>query len=530
LAEHIILTLNVLRKAIKSPHFTFLLAILSSYFLSNALSTETNPSHLPLPSLIFFTVVLSSHSVGTDESGLDGRSQLIDSIEELGGDGPRVAAYLRISKKKFTSFSLAAQRDAMNKLKNDLKPSKIYWFIDDGKSSKSPEDFDKLKISSISKLRETKEIQELWVFNVDRIGRVCRKLLYFFLEFCDDGGTIRTPDKAYNMEDLASIITFVLEAHAAEKANKNRRAAAIAGKARAFKQKRWNKPVPLGYQKEGWLQKQTEFAPLIREVHQLLLTWENLESVRKRLGNFTTLLTKPLTRSQIRRILSDPVYIGKPEHLGEVVIDPDLAFIDEGTSQKSLEVLAKIQERCKPRRMGPLEKLAASRPITFLQVLETFELHHRGCGGVVWKNGTTHDEGPWQQLFRCKKCETFWRLPPINPNQGKHQAGIFNNDSMGGLNFDNQSPLALKKHNARKGNDGSSDPIRQRLPKSERHFSSTSGKVIGLDLLGHPINDYPRCVKRNQKSPSRIVRKKSNISPKEQDLGQFLVQAKQGYG
>ena len=324
------------------------------------------------------------------------------------------------------------------------------------------------------------------------------------------------------MKDLASIIQFVLEAHAAEKANKDRAAAAVAGKARAFKQKRWNKPVPLGYRKEGWLQKQTEFVPLIREVYQLFLRWENLESARKRLGDFRALLTKPLTRSQIRRILSDPVYIGKPEHLGEVVIDPDLAFIDEETFRKSLEVLAKIQERCKPKRMGPLEELAVSKPITFLQVLEMFELHHRGCGGVVRKNGTTHDEGPWQQLLNCKKCETFWRLPPIKPNQGKHQAGAFDKDSMGGLNFDNQSPSTLKKHNARKGNDSSSDLVRQRLPKSERHSSSTDSKIIGFDLLGHPINDYPRCLRRNQKSPSRIVRKKSNISPKkEQDLDNF---------
>ena len=420
LAEPIILTLFVLRKAVKSPYFTFLIVILSSYSLSRALSIGAISSHLSLSSLMCLTVVLSTHFVGSDKSGLAESSQLIDSVEDLGGDGPKVAAYLRVSKKKLKSFSLEAQRDAINKLKSELKPSKIYWFIDDGKSSKSPEDFDKLKISSISKLRETKEIQELWVFKVNRIGRVCKKLLYFYLDFCDDGGIIRDSEKVYDMKDLASIITFVLEAHAAEKANKDRAAAAVAGKARAFKQKRWNKPVPLGYRKDVWLQRRSEFEPLITDVYRLFLAERNLESVRERLRNFTELLTKPLTRSQIRRILSDPVYMGKPEHLGEVVIDTDLAFISEETFQKSLEILKKIQEKYKPQRMGPLEKLATSRPITFLQVLEVFELHHRVCGGVVWKNGTTDDEGPWQQLLRCKKCKTFWRLPPIKTDKSKN--------------------------------------------------------------------------------------------------------------
>lgn len=512
LAEPIILTLFVLRKAVKSPYFTFLIVILSSYSLSRALSIGAISSHFPLSSFMCLTAVLSSHFVESDKNGFGECSQLIDSVEELGGDGPKVAAYLRVSKKtQVKGFSLEAQRDALNKLKSKLKPSKIFWFIDAGKSSKSPEDFDKLKISPISKLRETKEIQELWVFNVDRIGRVCRKLLYFFLEFCDDGGTIRTPDKAYNMEDLASIITYVLEAHTAEKANKNRCAAAVAGKARAFRQKRWNKPVPLGYRKDVWLQKRSNFEPLIKDIYQLFLTERNLESVRKRLKNFTELLTKPLTRSQIRRILSDPVYMGKPEHLGEVVIDTDLAFISEETFQKSLEILKKIQEKYKPQRMGPLEKLATSRPITFLQVLEVFELHHRVCGGVVWKNGTTDDEGPWQQLLRCKKCKTFWRLPPIKTDKSKNQSGTFDRDSMGGLNYDNLPPQTLKKNNAKQRNDGTSKPTILSRPKSEQS-SSTNDKISGLDLLGHPINGSPEfCKKKPKKSRQNSVKKTKRV-------------------
>jgi len=524
LVEPIIPLINALRRANVLSYLTIVVTILSSYFLSQVLGLGTTISHFALVSLIV-TPVLYNHFEDLNKNGCGEGPRWKDYVEDLGGDGPKVAAYLRRSTKKEKSFSLDAQRDALNKLKIEFKPSKIFWHIDDGKSSKSPEDFDKLKINDIQRLRERKEIQELWVFSVDRMGRVCRKLLFFFLEFCDDGGTIRTPDKAYNMKDLASIVTFLLEAHTAENANKNRRNAMMAGKSRAFRQKRWNKRfVPLGYRREGtWLRKLPEYESLIKEIYRLFLLEKCLESVRKKLGNFPELLTKPLTCIQIRRILFDPVYAGMPEHMGEVVIDVDLAFVDETTYRKSLEILAKIQERSKPKRLGPYEKLAITEPITFLQSLTIFEWHHRGsCGGLIWKNGTTRDEGPEQQLFQCKKCKKFWRLPPIKTDQSKRQEGNSMN-FMGGLNFDRQWPLTRKKY-PRKANDPSSEPMGQQLPKSEEHSPSTNGQITGVDLMGHPVNDCPTGVKRKKLKQNKRE-KNQQVSKTEHDFGQFLGQA-----
>ncbi len=467
LAEAIIPVLNILRKAVMSSYFPIFLAIFSSYFFSKAFALGTSLSYFSLPVSCLTIVLGNTLAEQGQQNGFDACSQLVDSIEELCGNGPKVAAYLRVSTSRQAKegFSLEAQRDAINKLKSELNPSKIYWFIDAGKSSKSPEDFDKLKIRSISKLRERKEIQELWVFKVNRIGRVCRKLLYFYLDFCDDGGIIRDTEKKYDMKELGSVITFVLEAHAAEKANKDRAAAAVSGKARAFKQKRWNKPEPLGYQKAGWLQKCPEFEPLIKEVYHIFLTEGHLESVRNRLGNFTRLLAKPLTCSQIRRVLSDPVYMGRPEHLGEIVIDSDLAFIDEATFQQSLQILVKIKEGRKPKRI--LQKLAIEKPIIFSQVLTEFELHHRDCGGLVWMNGPTDDEGQWQQLFQCKKCKTFWRLPHIKPDKNKPQEGVVGKNFMGGLSFDKLHSQSSKRHDAKNGLNGSVHSTSQRLLLSE---------------------------------------------------------------
>lgn len=205
--------------------------------------------------------------------------------------------------------------------------------------------------------------------------------------------------------------------------------------------RRWNKPVPLGYLKRVWLEKNTSFEPLIKEVHRLFSSTRSIECVRKHINRrFAQLLAQPLKRSAIKRILSDPVYVGRPAHLGEIVTDPSLAFIDEAAFQNSLKILARIHDRCKPNRIGPLEQLAISQPLAFLEMLEIFELHHKGCGGTVTKNGTTNDEGPWQQLLICHGCLAEWRLPPIRKRNESQYQSTSKENSMGKLVFDNGLP------------------------------------------------------------------------------------------
>jgi hypothetical protein len=67
------------------------------------------------------------------------------------------------------------------------------------------------------------------------------------LQFCDDGGIIRTPEKEYNLKDLSNLVGLVIEAYESEQTNKSRAKRAVEGKRQAFMQRRWNKPKPLGY-------------------------------------------------------------------------------------------------------------------------------------------------------------------------------------------------------------------------------------------------------------------------------------------
>ena len=511
-ADLIIPWINALRSAIIPSYFVTQISIAGSCFFTAGCVVNMIPLHFPF-SFVFAPFLVSQIGSPPERPSI---KEWKDFVEELGGDGPKVAAYLRVSKKKRDSYSLEFQYEAINKMKAQYQPSRIYWFIDDGKSSKSPKDFDKLKMNDISVLREKREIQELWVFLVNRMGRVCRKLLFFFLEFCDEGGVIRDSQKTYDLKDLGGIITFVIEAHSAEKANTDRATAATAGKARAFKLKRWNKKGgkkgerPFGFAPFGeWLKKLPEYGPLINRLCQLLFETRNLKVVSDQLGTFGGLLAKPLSTSQIKRIATDPLYKGEPEHLGEVVIDSDLAFYDKDIRERNLEALAYIQKRWKPKRVGPLMQLAISKPTTFQQLLEDheIEMRHTRCGGLVRLNGTTFDESIWQQLLSCKQCPKKWRLPPVKNNSHPEEK-----NTMGGLNYDKGSNVTIEK-----------EPKRRKIKRIVNQKSRTASglcklsavkgnKCRSVDLAGNNFNSRlqrPRNKKRKQNTQTKSSAKDS---------------------
>jgi DNA invertase Pin-like site-specific DNA recombinase len=362
---------------------------------------------------------------------------LKDYVENLGGNGPRVAAYLRVSSsKQVKGNSLEEQFENIQKMKEIRQPSRIYWFFDPAKSGSKG--YEKRKMNDILQLRKRGEIDEYWTMRVNRMGREYRRLQYFYLDFSGGGGKIVTLEKEYGLGDLASDLSFVIEAHMAEESNKQRAADAVAGKRRSFLHRHWNKPIPTGYLKEIWLKKSVTYEPVIREAYRLWLSTQSMERVRRRLNEtFCSLLQKPLSRNNVRRILSDSIYIGKPSNLGVVISDSSLAFVDEDTFAASLRIFEVISKRHKPKKIGPIEQWGNAHPITaFSEIYKTFQWQHRGCGGSVRKNGTIFDEGIWQQLLKCADCPAEWRFPLIRKVTEDQVKSTYPEDCMGKLVFD----------------------------------------------------------------------------------------------
>jgi len=369
---------------------------------------------LSKPLFLSALLLCCTASYGNEVASYDDESSpLKDRIEILGGNGPRVAAYLRVStgRQAKEGSSLPAQQEQLDRLKRKLNPSRIHRFVDAGKSGV---DFDKLKTKSIMRLVEQKEIDELWVTQIDRIGRECAELLLFFLALRKEGVTVRTPDKTYSLKDLSSLLMVVIEAWGAEEENKRRAKSAMASKRQRFRERKWNKPsIPLGYRRKGeWLEKDPMWEPLVRETYDLFLNFRNFRAVSEHLcWKHRSSLAEPITRYHVRSILSDPTYVGKPHHLGEAVHDPSLSWVDEERFTKVQEIMIQIHSRHVPNRTDPVKGLVAACGISALQFLDQLEFRHRMCGGLTVRNGTTLVAGRRSQTYLCRGCGRQWVIP-----------------------------------------------------------------------------------------------------------------------
>lgn len=399
---------------------------LPSYFFVSAALRGTFPSYFLFLPIFFPLATLAQMDLGSFLFGKPGILEPIESevrtdsptdwIEDLGGDGSRVAAYLRVStgRQAKKGLSLEAQRDQLDSYKTILGPSRIYWFVDAGKSGR---DFDKRKLDAIMELKERGKIDELWVASVDRIGRDCRKLILFFLNLCNEGVVIRTPEKKYDVKDLSSLLMLVIEAHESQKGNDSRTKTVIASKVKFFKQKHWNKLVPLGYRKkDGWLEKIHDWGPLIKDAYatmQRAIFKPSFESVKAAINDkYGGFLPKALTRHQIKRIFTDPVYVGKPQHLGEVVPDSNLAYVDEKTFMEVQKIVNRIHQKHSRKHIDPVRDGIAEYGISALDFYDhSVELHHKDCGGVWVKNGTETANGVTRQNFLCQKCGRQTKVP-----------------------------------------------------------------------------------------------------------------------
>jgi len=124
------------------------------------------------------------------------------------------------------------------------------------------------------------------------------------------------------------------------------------------------------------------------------------------------LIGKPLTRAQVKRILTDPVYIGKPSHMGVTVVDEALRYISDEIFDECQKIMKKVREKYQQQKISPLEKLVLTYDVSVLDFLrDIVEFHHKGCGGILVKNGTRISQQGLQQVYRCKKCRCQFRVP-----------------------------------------------------------------------------------------------------------------------
>ena len=349
------------------------------------------------------------------------------SVEDLGdGEGINAGAYLRVSSRRQAKegLSLEDQQIRLRELARKIGVSRIYWFVDAGISGR---DFDKRKLNSILDLAEKHEIQKLLVAYVDRLGRNSRKLVEFFWDLSDYGVTIQTPEEEIDVKKLEGWLISAIKAWSAQDGNEQRGKSALAGRVRSFMKKRWNRPVPLGYRRreDGWIEKEPGWDPLIKRVYELYLKNANYKAVADTVNReFQALLQKPMTHQQVRQIICDPVYVGKPQFAGKVTVeDQSLAHVDPETFRRAQEISGRIRRKRSRKKKDALRDLLEKYGPDVLEFIPDVAILCPVCKGVMVKNGTI-SIGEWTaHNYLCRKCGKQ-RKVPTKRQMSKIQEGL----------------------------------------------------------------------------------------------------------
>lgn len=155
---------------------------------------------------------------------------------------------------------------------------------------------------------------------------------------------------------------------------------------------------------------------IIQDIFELFIKHKSYSRVAKEITNkYNAVLNRPLSRDVIKRVLSDPVYVGRPSFLGETVIDESLRYIDDATFEKcrsfkhdnSSNMSGSVQQKS-----STLARLTQIYDVSLLDFIEEVaELRHRRCGGLLTRNGSRFENSTLQQVYKCNKCNAQLRIP-----------------------------------------------------------------------------------------------------------------------
>ena len=335
----------------------------------------------------------------------------IDKVENFPRKGPEVAAYLRVSTTRQVreGESLEAQEDELRNTAREIRASRVYWIIDAGKSVK---DFNSKKLNTILNLAVAGKITKFLISEIDRVGRKSLELLGFLLQLRAYGVVIVTPNGELDLKKLGDFIIAAVKAFSAQEENEKRAHCALRSKVHAFRNRRWNLAVPIGYRKTGeWIEKALGWAPIISDIFNFFLRRKNYQAVTSVLNEkHREFLKKSLTRQQVSRILQNSVYAGKPRYSGKVVEkkfgsvvvdDPFLAYVSNDIFGKAQEIVSNKHKKYM-RRKKDLVELMESCGIEVLNFLPQVAPICPSCEGIMKNNGPS---------YICQNCKRQLEVP-----------------------------------------------------------------------------------------------------------------------
>jgi DNA invertase Pin-like site-specific DNA recombinase/transposase-like protein len=341
-------------------------------------------------------------------------------MSENSGQKKRGVIYARVSteEQRKKGFSLDSQVRILGELMKRDGVEEVHPPITEAESGR---DFEREGIEELLRLAQEGSIDYVYVYQLDRLGRHIVETPSLMWKLHEFGVTVRTPRREHELDQPFEYLLTVMESYRGDEESRLIGERTQRGKREKFMQrKKWFGPVPFGYRLDGdWIEKNPELEPIVAEIFS---TYIKIREVKKTTEEINKKFKLRLSGCQIRRILSNPIYIGRPKYGKQEVHDPELAIIPEQhftAAQALLEGKASKRRAKRARKPNSiLDEWARKFGIDYVaRVLEELKPLCPKCtkvevrnGGEVFVgpkmvgNGSKIVEGVRLPRFRCPLC------------------------------------------------------------------------------------------------------------------------------
>jgi len=256
-------------------------------------------------------------------------------------------------------------------------------------------------------------IDYVYVYDLDRFGRHVVETPYLMYKLREETGVIvRTIDREYNFTDPIDFLFAVFKSYTGDVESRKIGERTQRGKVEKFRNGKWVGPVPFACRRStsGELEKVGELEPIVRKIFETYKEKGDVKEVARVINGLYSKTIGNFSADQIRRILANPVYAGRPRYGKTEFSAPQLSMVAadlfdnvqlllEKKAQKS-----KIKKERKPKSV--LDDLTSEYDTgSVVSFLKVYKAHCPRCGTEMQGNGSKPShvtEGFRLPNFRCK--------------------------------------------------------------------------------------------------------------------------------
>jgi DNA invertase Pin-like site-specific DNA recombinase len=293
-----------------------------------------------------------------------------------------------------TGYSMPSQiRLVREKMKND-GVEEVHEPIEDVESGRNPNS-ERRGLKTLMELAFNKLIDYVYIYDLDRLGRHYAETPYLMYSLKEYGVIVRDIKEEYNFNDPIQYVWVVIKCYQGHSESLKIGERTQRGKNEKFVQGKWVGSPPFGYRKNAKekLEKIPEFEPII---YDIFITYKTLRDIKK-----TTLTINQkymnkigrLSTNQIRTILKNPAYSGRPRY-GKTQIDaPELSVVPVdlfADVQSLLESKAsKHKAKKSPKPESVLDSYSREYGADYvLRVVKVLRAVCPKCGSIMRSNGS----------------------------------------------------------------------------------------------------------------------------------------------